>query len=358
MIYIKLFFFSALLVISSSCTKSHVITQFNGKTMGTTYSVKIYSKDILDKDKLQNEVEDVLKEVNRQMSTYIAESEIDNVNNKYKDSALKISPWFAEVLGFSLKLAEDTGGVFDPTLGPLVNLWGFGPNGIRKVPLNVLIEQTKNYVGYKKVSLEKKKSEWHVNKSHPKVYIDLSATAKGFGVDKVSELLKAKGFKNHLVDIGGELRAQGKKGSLPWTVAIENPNQDDHHVILTLPLTDLSIATSGSYRNFFEEGGQKYSHTIDSQTGRPIQHNLVSVSILDPSCMKADGLATALHAMGPEKAWDYALKNNILAYFITASFEDSLGNKKTKGLEKVINVETKGTPSFDSFVKKMSQPQL
>lgn len=418
MIKIYLLVFSAFFL---SCTRAPQLIQLTGKTMGTSYSVKIFSETKVDEKKLHAEIEDVLKEVNRQMSTYIDGSEIDTLNKKYELQKMaggvighEISPWFAEVLKFSLDLAEKTNGVFDPTLGPLVNLWGFGPDGVRKVPEASEIEKTKTFVGYNKVQLVLKDGidsseaaslnlnsnsnsnsdsdtipnsksnsnsnrdrSWIVTKTDPRVYIDLSATAKGFGVDKVSDHLLAKGLRNHLVDIGGELKAMGTKSpknsekpdpEIFWRVAIEYPEQEQHGVVLTLPLQNKSIATSGSYRNFFAESGKNYSHTINHKTGRPIEHNLISVTIVSPSCMVADGLATALHALGPEAGWDYALKNNIAAYFITVvpkaasekpsaqsnenlSKSNKLSESSDMANEPLV-VEKRSTPAFEKLLKQ------
>lgn len=336
---------SLALVLFAACTPAPSLTQMNGKTMGTTYSVKIYGSKKIDKQNLHQSIEEALKKVNAQMSTYIPGSEIDRLNKKYQNQPYIISQWFGEVLNYSLNLAKDTGGVFDPTLGPLVNLWGFGPGGSRKIPEDQKIKEIREYVGHQKLSIERRDNDWAVTKTDPRVSVDLSATAKGFGVDKVAELLDQKDHHNYLVDIGGELRAKGSKGHMPWTVAIENPDQQQPGVVLAFPLQNMSIATSGSYRNFFEQGGKKYSHTIDSKTGQPIQHNLVSVTILHPECMKADGLATALHAMGPDAGWEYALKNKIAAYFISVT-KNSHDPSDTS-----LTVIKKSTPDFENQLK-------
>ena len=223
---------------------------------------------------------------------------------------------------YSLNLAEQTDGAYDPTIGPLVNLWGFGPDGSKKVPTKTEIADAKNHVGFSKVKIQKSNGEFSVEKETDKVYVDLSSSAKGFGVDKVSELLTQKGIKNHLVEIGGELRAKGKKFKKNWIVGVEKPAESAKAVQIAFALKNMSIATSGDYRNFFKEKGRKYSHTIDQKTGRPVQHKLFSVTVLDQDCIKADALATALMALGPDKAKNFAYENAIPAYLI---YEDSTG---------------------------------
>lgn len=321
-----------LVFISIGCTKKQNVL-FEGQTMGTTYAIKVVPDIHFDKAELGAEIDKLLKEINRQMSTYLPSSEIGRVNHTYEDKPMYISPWFAQVLNFSLELARDTDGAFDPTIGPLVNLWGFGP-GLkagekRKAPQLSEIEKVKHYVGYEKVSLRPAENErWLLSKVDRRVQLDLSATAKGFAVDKVSELLSLKGLVNHLVDIGGEIKVRGKKlDGTPWVVAVEKPDPLVMGVQIHFPLTDYAVATSGTYRNFFDEGGTRFSHTINSKTGRPVAHNLLSVSVLDPSCMKADGLSTVLMALGPKRAWEYAEANNIAAYFIIAQKQSSKAQK-------------------------------
>ncbi len=305
----------SLLISLSSCFGGKEVFFISGQTMGTTYSIKIASKQV-DTLSLKLKVEDALREVNRQMSTYIPTSEISRVNSATKDELIEISPWFNKVLTYSLGVAKKTEGFYDPTLGPLINLWGFGPSGHREVPEKEKIEEALAVVGYKRVSIIKEQDKLLVKKELDGVYVDLSSSAKGFGVDVLSELLKKDGYINHLVEIGGELRSSGTKFGVGWKVAIEKPSSGEKSLQMVVPLKDVSIATSGDYRNFFNAGNKKYSHTLDVKTGEPVQHKLVSVSVLDKECMKADALATALMSLGPEKAKKYALDNNLAVYLV------------------------------------------
>lgn len=308
--------------------------ELRGRTMGTTYSVKIAGAlpDGLTQEKLQKEIDAVLVEVNRQMSTYIADSEISLLNKAPADKAVAISDWFYNVLQFSLQVARQTDGAYDPTLGPLINLWGFGPDGERKVPDDAAVAETRKYVGFAKVGIAPAKSgqkQGTVTKASQQVYVDLSSSAKGFGVDKVAEHLLDKGMNDFLVEIGGELRAGGTKFGKAWMVAIEKPVEGRRAVMEPLQLGNMSIATSGSYRNFYRSDGKRYSHTIDFRTGRPIAHNLISASVLDPECMKADAYATALMALGAEKAVEFAKKQGLAVYLIYKK-DDAAGPKVFK----------------------------
>jgi thiamine biosynthesis lipoprotein len=218
-----------------------------------------------------------------------------------------------------------------------VNLWGFGPSNSRKAPAEEQIEKAQENVGFDKVVLSKQQNKFYALKKRGGVYVDLSSSAKGFGVDKVSELLTQKGFVNHLVEIGGELKSNGKKFRKEWMVAVEKPSDSTKGIQKAFALKNMSIATSGDYRNFFKQGGKKYSHTIDKNSGKPVQHKMFSVTVLEKDCMKADALATALMALGPMKAQNYAYENELAAYLI---YEDKEGKLREHE-----------SPKFSSLVK-------
>lgn len=312
-----LFFLWGLLSFSG-CQESRELTHLTGRTMGTHYNVKYYSsKNLANKENVQGNIDRILKQVNSEMSTYMKSSEISYFNKSDHSGPIKISEDFFYVASYALSLAEKTNGAFDPTLGPLVNLWGFGPDGKRKVPSDEDISKALSKVGFQKVELNSETRE--IKKTVPGVYLDLSALAKGFGVDKVAKFLEDQGAKSLMVEIGGEVVTRGvKEDGGPWKIAIETPdpasNGESYQKVLDLK--DVALATSGSYRNFFEEGGKNYSHTIDSKTGRPINHKLVSVSVVDKDCMVADALATALMAMGEKRAIEFAERENLMAYFV------------------------------------------
>jgi len=294
----------------SSCSKPESqLLQFQGKTMGTYYHVKyvlsgeqLNNKALLEKQ-LQASVDQQLELVNNQMSTYRPYSEL-SLFNKSTESH-EVSDATIKVVKKALSIYQQSGGAFDVTVGPLVNLWGFGPDKKpNKVPSAALINRTKQQIGSQYLSIKGNK----LVKSKPGLYVDLSSIAKGYGVDSVAEILSGKGINNYLVDIGGELRVQGFKPEQElWTLAIERPGLGQN-VQRLLHIGDNAIATSGDYRNYFEFDGIRYSHTIDPSTGKPISHKLVSVTVIDKSSMVADGLATAITVLGPEKGLEFATK--------------------------------------------------
>lgn len=305
----------ALVLLQSGCFNKKKITEISGSTMGTTYAVKV-SDHVPSVDNLKFQIDRILEKVNKQMSTYDPESEISKLNKSAKNTPVKISDWFFEVLNFSVELAKITEGHYDPTIGPLVNLWGFGPDGIKKVPKEDEIKKIKSYVGYQKLILNSATKE--VTKTNDKVYVDLSSSAKGFGVDKVSELLQMNNLNNHMVEIGGEIKVSGFKDSnkKPWVIAIEKPVEGKRAVQEIIELKDKSVATSGNYRNNYKEGGESYSHTIDPKSGKPVKSILLSVSVFSKSCMEADAWATALMALGDKKAQQMVKEKNLDAFLI------------------------------------------
>jgi thiamine biosynthesis lipoprotein len=284
-----------------------------GKTMGTYYSVKVVGTDV-DQESLKIQIDELLKEVNNVFSTYIDTSELSLLNKNRSMSSVKITPVLAEVLKLSKSIYNESRGAFDVTVGPLVNLWGFGPDKKRKKPSSELISKTLNSVGSKHFEI----SNNTVTKSKNNIYIDLSAIAKGQGVDDVSLILSSLGYKAFLVEIGGEVRAKGHKpdGSI-WRIGIEKPSEKLGQAIQkVIELDNMSIATSGGYRNYLKYGDKIFSHTIDPKTGNPVNHKLVSVSVLNPSCAVADAWATAFMVLGVEKGLEIANRLGLKAYFL------------------------------------------
>jgi thiamine biosynthesis lipoprotein len=290
--------------------------------MGTEYNIKFFIKDKSKNITLKIQIDETLISINNEMSTYQKDSEISYFNKFDRLGPVKISEDFFYVTKYSLSLAHKTNGQYDPTIGPLVNLWGFGPDGKRKVPNEKELEKVKKYVGHYNITLNEK--DRSITKKIKGVYLDLSSSAKGFAVDKIAKLLDSKNLSSYMIEIGGEVRTKGfKLKKKPWKIAIDSPapntsnNNDKHRYTKAINLINASLATSGNYRNFFTEAGKKYSHTIDFNTGKPVVNKLASVSIISKEgCMQADALATAFMAMGLEKALKYADKYNIPAYFI------------------------------------------
>lgn len=315
-----------------SCGKPiPTMVSLTGATMGTTYSVKYIvtegSSTSLTSSQMQEEIDRLLANINQLMSTYIADSELSQLNASPANVAFSISPKTEYVMQEALKLNSLSQGMLDITVGPMVNLWGFGPNKRpNKMPTDDHLTEILTYVGIDKFSLENSK----VTKTHAKVYIDLSTIAKGYAVDEIANLLTANGLSNYLVEIGGEMRLAGTKlNENKWLVAIEKPLADERSVQQIISIGNNAIATSGDYRNYFEEDGVRYSHLINPKTGYPIQHNLVAVTVVASQCIQADGLATALIVMGSEQGIKLAEQEDIAALFITKEGDEFVEYQST-----------------------------
>ena len=280
--------------------------------MGTQYTVRVSDPDgNLNLPALQREIDGRLEAINRQMSTYLPDSELSRFNWYQGLDWFAVSPELVRVVSAGLEVSRSSQGAFDVTVGPLVNLWGFGPTGrTDAVPTDEAIAQCRARVGYDR--LEVRDDPPALRKRRADLYVDLSAIAKGFAVDEVARLLEQRGVHNHMVEIGGEVRTRGRKpgGSL-WRIGIERPVAAAREIECVVELDDRALATSGDYRNFFEQQGRRYSHEIDPRTGRPVEHELVSVSVLADDCLTADAWATALMVLGPEAALPTARRHGL-----------------------------------------------
>jgi thiamine biosynthesis lipoprotein len=271
--------------------------------MGTSYAIVLPTlPPTHTAEQIQRATSALLAEVNAVMSTYQADSELSRLNRNASLDWIPVSPALLTVLAESQRISALSKGAFDVTVGPLVNVWGFGPENLPPVvPEAAAIAAVRDSVGYDKLQLQMTPPA--VKKAHPKLTVDLSAIAKGYGVDQIAAYLDQLGIANYLVDIGGELRTRGYNAQgQAWKIAIEKPIADGRAVQQVIPVSNAGVATSGDYRNYFEHEGQRYSHTIDPTTGAPIVHALVSVTVIQPTAMTADGLATALLVLGPERA--------------------------------------------------------
>ncbi|USD36832.1 MULTISPECIES: FAD:protein FMN transferase [Ferrimonas] len=291
------------------------VESVSGHTMGTTYHISWVDTDSpVDPLLLQGEIDLRLGQVNRSMSTWKRSSEVSRFNRMQRVGGMEISSEFAKVLTEAKRLTDLTDGALDVTVGPLVNLWGFGPDGhIETAPSDEQIARVKATIGHDKLSM---KGRW-LFKTEPTLKVDLSSIAKGYGVDVVAEVLESRGIHNYLVEVGGELRVKGHKvQGQPWRVAIERPDPAGRDVFTVIEPGNMSVATSGDYRNFFEQDGVQFSHLIDPATGRPVAHHLVSATVITNSCMTADGLATALMVMGVEKGLALAERTGLAVMLI------------------------------------------
>ncbi len=318
----------------SACTfSSDEIEKIQGRTMGTGYSVLWPETENVTPSTVQEKIKQLLIRINAQMSTYQEDSELSLFNSASAPYTQSISPQFAQVIDLSLSLNRLTHGYFDISVGPLVNLWGFGPDEKSlQVPSAKQIERARGKIGLESIKLV----DLALSKQRQR-YLDLSAIAKGFAVDQVAQLLEELNITSYLVEIGGEIRVKGQKpGNQAWKVAVEAPDIHERRVQKVLALQDVAMATSGDYRNYFEENGQRYSHSIDPFTAKPVKHQLASVTIIDESCARADALATAMLVMGEEKAVTFARQENIRGYFIMRT-ENGFIEHLTPAFERWVN---------------------
>lgn len=323
------------------------VWSLSGPTMGTRYAVSIVGGEEAAAERLKGAIDKRLALLNRRMSTYDAESELSRFNTSESDDWFDVSKETAIVTAYALALANDTKGAYDPTVGPLVNLWGFGPEGRGRIPSEESLAAASEAVGHTKV--EARITPPALRKDAPDVALDLSSVAKGYGVDAVCQVLDEAGVSAFMVEIGGEVRTKGTKpGGSPWRIGVEKADEPlrsangGKRLQRVVELTDRALATSGDYRNYFEQDGVRYSHTIDPRTGRPVTHRLATVTVLADNCMTADAQATALLVLGPEAGYDWAKERQVAALFVTRSADGVLTERATPVWDQI--TETAATP--------------
>ena len=298
---IRLFAVAASLLLTTCSPEPPLprVLDFSGTIMGTGYRITAVDvPEYLDRNALNAGILRAMESVNDAMSTYQEDSELSRFNRSRDTDWVAASPGLVAVLQDARRISELSAGAFDVTVGPLVNLWGFGPDPRdEQVPDERDIRTAMAKVGYRHV--EVRDTPPAIKKSNSDLYIDLSAIAKGYAVDQVCDFLESQDIQNYLVDLGGDLRAKGHNTQrMRWRIGIEKPVPGERSIQQTVQLSDLALATSGNYRNYFEKDGKRYSHTIDPRTGRPIEHNLASASVAAATAMRADALATALMVLG------------------------------------------------------------
>ncbi len=304
-------------------------TKFHGRTMGTTYHVVLqYNSYDFEPTQFEEIVEGRLAEINSRMSTYDPESELSKFNASRSIDWFDVSDETAKVVTTAIDIAKQTGGAFDPTVGPLVNLWGFGPEGRRdEPPSDKQIAEALSQVRYQAV--EARLDPPALRKSNPNVKLDLSAIAKGYAADSVTDVLvstdRSKPYADSaMVEIGGEVRTHGKKlgrdesqPRAPWRLGLERPDANARMISKVVEIGNGdALATSGDYRIFFEHNGKRYSHTIHPNTGRPVEHALATATVRAPTCMEADAIATALMVMGPKDGLAWANAEGVAALLV------------------------------------------
>ncbi|WP_089665388.1 FAD:protein FMN transferase [Gramella sp. MAR_2010_147] len=329
---IFLFFASVVLISCNSDTavNSH---DYSGEALGTTYMVRYFSEENL---KFERSLDSILEDINSSMSTYITKSDISRINRG--DTTVKVDHHFVEVFNASEKIFKQTDGFFDPTVGVLVNAYGFGPGKPLKKIDSVKLDSLKSLVGFDKIEI---KNDRTVNKKNPFIYLDFNAIAKGYTIDVIADYLEAKNVENYLIELGGELRARGKNldSDSEWIVGIDDPNQvgGNRKLQAKVKLSNAAMATSGNYRKYRTDSltGQKFVHTINPLSGKAERSNLLSASVIAENCMLADGYATAFMALGLEKSKAVLEElENVEVYILYSSEDGKMKVYRSPGFEK------------------------
>lgn len=321
----------ASLFVLSAC-QSEQLQSFSGRTMGTQYNITVVANEV-EAGLVARKIASELGDFSDIFSTYIRDSEINRLSDAPAGQWLEVSDHMYQLLAQSLSIAEQTDGAFDPTIRPLVDLWGFGPlQRPDQVPDSADIVQALAEVDWRSVQLEDGK----LYKSQP-LGFDLSAIAKGYGVDVIAQILESSGIERYLVEVGGEMRLAGlKPNAEQWKIAIETPAAVVRQAYKVIQISNIGLATSGDYRNYFENDGKRYSHTIDPRTGYPIGHSMASVTVLAASSAQADAWATAMEVAGPDTAMQWAEEKG-LAVFMIIRQEGEFVDRMSTAFTEVVN---------------------
>ena len=299
----------------AACARGTAEFSLSGETMGTDYSVKIAANSV-DMKRVKGQVEATLDTVDAMLSTYRPESELSRFNADSTTEWHTVSGEFCAKVELALSVSKMTDGAFDITVGPLVNLWGFGPDAqTDEPPSDEDIAAAEAVVGYRRLHADCAIPA--LKKDVPDLYIDMSGLGKGYAADRVAEKLDEDGLTNYLIEVGGELRLRGTNGrGDKWAIGIEAPLYDRREPYTVVHLTDTAVATSGDYRNYFESGGVHYQHIIDTRTGRPVTHSMASVTVVDGDGSRADALATGLLVLGPDRGMQLARTQGLAVLFL------------------------------------------
>jgi thiamine biosynthesis lipoprotein len=318
------------------CARTPDELAISGPAQGTTYSIKVASapKDV-DAHALRVATDQVLDRIDLSMSTYRDDSEISRFNASASTDWFEVSNDLATVVDYALQVSRASGGMFDITVGPLVAAWGFGPAGEPiDLPDEAKLAELRTQVGYQK--LEARLSPPALRKSDARVRVDLNGIAPGYAVDLIAERFQSMHLNHFMIDLGGEVRAQGRNArGEAWRIAVERPIDAEPEPYAIVSLDNASVTTSGEYRHYYDRDGHRYSHTIDPRTGRPVEHTLASVVIIGPTTMYVDAWAKAFNVLGTEAGRKLALERAMPVMFIEA-----------QGTE----LHSVTTPQFDPYV--------
>lgn len=313
------------------------LLELHGPTMGTSYTVKIaHLPNSITEVELSRGVAAILEQLHTAMTTYSTTSEIARFNANQSIDWFPVSSDVCKIVAEAQRISRLSNGAFDITVAPIVNLWGFGPSPQRTTPPSTIEIQTAlQKVGYKHLYVRCEEPELPpaLRKDRTDISIDLSAIAQGYGADRVADYLDELQIKHYLVDVGGEMRGRGVNAQgMLWRIGIEQPVINERQVQRIIQIKDCAVATSGTYRNFFEANGKRYAHIIDPSTGSPIAHSLVSVTIVTQSATIADAWATAISVLGPERGFELLLREKIAALLIVQEGGGQLIEKATPNL--------------------------
>lgn len=320
----------------ASCSPQPEYAELNGLTQGTTYHIVVEKIPGLDVMTLRQDIEKLFTEIDNSMSIYNDSSVISAINANRSDLTDTL---FREVFRDAVEVSEESGGLFDITIGPLVKSWGFGPDAMKRFNPSML-DSLLALVGMDKVRLEGDR----IIKADPDMFIDVNAIAQGYTVDLVADLIVSRGIKQCLAEVGGEVRTVGDKNGMGWKVGIDTPADGNYtpgaDIQARIRLDDRALATSGNYRKFFVENGVKYSHTIDPRTGYPVKHTLLSATIIAPTGAVADAWATACMVGGKDKAIAFIEKYDFLeGYLIWSDEKGMMRSWISEGVTKFIITE-------------------
>ena len=292
----------------AACKPGSAVLELTGSTMGTTYNIVAVDHDgSVNKAELQSQIDSALGQINALMSNWDAGSEVSRFNHHAGTAPMAVSQELAQVVAAAEDVHSKTDGYFDITLGPVIETWGFGaPAGGLATPDDAQLANAMAPVGQDKLSV----SQTSLQKTNPATQMYLSSIGKGYGVDYVANVVSQAGLRDFMVEIGGDLYVSGSNADgMSWKIGVESPDPLSAEVVQVAKASDMGMATSGDYRNYFEEDGTRFSHIIDPKTGRPVTHNTTSVTVLAENAMLADAWATGLLAMGAERG--IALSNDL-----------------------------------------------
>ena len=299
----------------AACYNRKQVIEIAGFSMGTSYKVvAVDHNNPLREAEVDAAVSTALADVNRALSNWDSGSEISRLNAAPGGRATQMSPLLSDVMQTAAQVNRDSAGRFDTTLGPLIELWGFGAPGEQAMPTDADIARARAQSGHENTLLI---ADGALQKTRGDTQIYLAGIGKGYGADRVGRALESLGVEDYLVEIGGDLYASGRNpDGLPWQIGIESPNALDRSVLGVVGVSGLGLASSGDYRNYFEHDGQRYSHLIDPATGRPVDHTTASATVLAKSAMLADAWSTAMLILGRERGLEIANRHDIAVQFV------------------------------------------